>query len=419
MTKQQKLGAIFGSLGGAIGAVTWLVIIGIQAQTPWLIILPIAYGIIGWIMWSVLAVKFPNRYKLIFGLFILWFMIFNFVVGNIVYSCGYISSHTLRGVMGGFDGQRLNMFIGIFSLIGLVLVAKDFSKSEKLLRTTVFAIIILVAIGIGYLFFLENGRCRGGVPNSNNIFSPIPGDIVFQDPLINENISTLMPKSSAQGAFETYKNALGEKNEKIYSSDLLTDASKEMFASRSISQSSMENEFSSIYKPYSINESGNYAVVVFEANNTNSSPYFIQKTDKGWQVDLYTMMRAIKFDSSNNWHLVPGEKHPYLFAFESAVESGSEQSTCEQKGGRWGRIGNFSPNEECDLPAPDGGKICSDASQCESYNCIAKLTEEEKQTVISGTVIRTTGICTTWASETFGCKARVEKGKVSGILCAD
>jgi len=77
---------------------------------------------------------------------------------------------------------------------------------------------------------------------------------------------------------------------------------------------------------------------------------------------------------------------------------------CEARGGEWGRFG-MAQIEQCNLPTSDGGKTCTDRSQCEGF-CVA---EETNATV---------GKCTAWKL-TFGCINIVENGHVTTGLCAD
>jgi len=93
-----------------------------------------------------------------------------------------------------------------------------------------------------------------------------------------------------------------------------------------------------------------------------------------------------------------------------------DKSSCEALGGTWRRIG-LSPRESCNLPTSDGGKECSDASECEGA-CIAELSGAELENAMHGSAIRTKGKCTQWRI-TVGCQARVEDGVVHGMLCVD
>ena len=99
------------------------------------------------------------------------------------------------------------------------------------------------------------------------------------------------------------------------------------------------------------------------------------------------------------------------------VEIPRDKESCEKQGGRWGRIG-IMPKESCNLPTKDAGKICSDSNECEGA-CIAELAKEDyKKVWEERRTIRTKGKCTPWVI-VVGCQARVQNGKVKGILCVD
>jgi hypothetical protein len=93
------------------------------------------------------------------------------------------------------------------------------------------------------------------------------------------------------------------------------------------------------------------------------------------------------------------------------------QQECENKKGRWGRIGLF-PQETCNLPTSDEGKTCNNPSDCEG-SCVATLSKEDQDKAMKQKVsIETSGKCTPWLT-TVGCIAQVQEGKVNGMLCID
>ena len=95
----------------------------------------------------------------------------------------------------------------------------------------------------------------------------------------------------------------------------------------------------------------------------------------------------------------------------------TDKESCESLGGNWGPIGLF-PEEVCVLPTSDGGKICTDSSECEA-KCAASLTEEQYNSLMTAyTLIQTTGFCTAWKTS-VGCNAYVVNGTVSQVLCVD
>lgn len=94
-----------------------------------------------------------------------------------------------------------------------------------------------------------------------------------------------------------------------------------------------------------------------------------------------------------------------------------DKATCEAQGGRWGKIG-LAPIEQCNLPTPDAGKVCSDSRDCTGM-CIAELSKEDYDRVWRDkAVIQTMGKCAPWRI-TVGCVPQVTNGKVQGIICID
>lgn len=125
----------------------------------------------------------------------------------------------------------------------------------------------------------------------------------------------LEAQNSPADAFDRYVEALQGHRTELYNSRLLTENSRAMFHSRTPQGGAMQAEYQSLNKPYQIKEMGRYAVVLFDEKEVSSSPYFIENTFEGWQIDLNTMSQAIRFSTNNAWHLVPGIEHSYLFAF--------------------------------------------------------------------------------------------------------
>lgn len=95
-----------------------------------------------------------------------------------------------------------------------------------------------------------------------------------------------------------------------------------------------------------------------------------------------------------------------------AFASGAAPTTradCEAAGGTWGRFG-LRQQELCDLPAPDAGKVCSDARDCVSA-CIAP----DAAPVGS----RSAGTCHGRMVLMGKCLKHVSEGVVTPPLCAD
>jgi hypothetical protein len=78
-------------------------------------------------------------------------------------------------------------------------------------------------------------------------------------------------------------------------------------------------------------------------------------------------------------------------------------------GGNWTHIGLPGTPKRCDLKATDGGKLCTDSSQCQG-ECMAPAGASEAS--------ETKGTCSDYILN-FGCARRVENGVVGMEICAD
>jgi len=87
----------------------------------------------------------------------------------------------------------------------------------------------------------------------------------------------------------------------------------------------------------------------------------------------------------------------------------STRADCEAAGGKWGRLG-LRPQELCDLPTPDGGKTCTDSTDCASA-CVAP----DAAPVGS----RVEGRCYPRKLLLGTCLKRVRGGVVDAPLCVD
>jgi hypothetical protein len=93
-----------------------------------------------------------------------------------------------------------------------------------------------------------------------------------------------------------------------------------------------------------------------------------------------------------------------------------DREACARQGGRWGQVG-LSPRPMCSLPSPDAGRPCADSGECEGM-CEADPTPAERDVVLRGEPLARLGVCTP-RIPVLGCRARVEQGRVAGILCID
>lgn len=82
---------------------------------------------------------------------------------------------------------------------------------------------------------------------------------------------------------------------------------------------------------------------------------------------------------------------------------------CLAKGGNWTHVGLPGLPKRCDLKTTDGGNSCADSRYCQG-ECLAPENATEG--------VKTTGTCSSYVTE-FGCRSRIENGRVGIKLCVD
>lgn len=112
--------------------------------------------------------------------------------------------------------------------------------------------------------------------------------------------------------------------------------------------------------------------------------------------------------------MLTAEDKDFFRTFLSTFKIGKERKAqygdaatkqeCLRKGGMWQKWG-LAQLEYCQIPAPDGGQPCNDASECSVGSCISFSRELP-------------GECQTYKN-TFGCFSEVKNGEVALALCVD
>ncbi|WP_439449147.1 hypothetical protein [Stenotrophomonas sp. ATs4] len=82
---------------------------------------------------------------------------------------------------------------------------------------------------------------------------------------------------------------------------------------------------------------------------------------------------------------------------------------CQAAGGTLQRLGRLQ-REQCVIPHADAGKACTRKSDC-SGQCLATGKVAAGSAAI--------GTCQRDASQTFGCRQRIDDGKAQGTICVD
>jgi uncharacterized protein len=102
--------------------------------------------------------------------------------------------------------------------------------------------------------------------------------------------------------------------------DIYTPASQRMLRNWVMTPAQMDN----LVKTYRscraeadrIDSSGRLGVIRYPVSQRHCSPWFFEKIDRSWALDLTMMQRAIRFGRDNSWHFEHGVDHPYEYAFE-------------------------------------------------------------------------------------------------------
>ena len=120
---------------------------------------------------------------------------------------------------------------------------------------------------------------------------------------------------------------------------------------------------------------------------------------------------------NSNWVQVgsPAYEQPIIDCAPRMSLPGTADA-CTSAGGKWGPIGIF-PRPVCRMPTVDAGRTCGDDGEC-AGTCIADLSEQQRDRVIAGGMVRTLGRCTP-ARPAIGCLAVVKRGYVDTIVCLD
>ncbi len=92
-----------------------------------------------------------------------------------------------------------------------------------------------------------------------------------------------------------------------------------------------------------------------------------------------------------------------------AAAPAADEASCRTAGGDWRPICRMQ-KPACVITYKDGGKSCSDGSQCQG-DCVAEIT-------IAAAVTPATGKCST-SSDPCGCKTLITDGKTAATLCVD
>lgn len=101
--------------------------------------------------------------------------------------------------------------------------------------------------------------------------------------------------------------------------DIYTLATQEMLRDWVMTPAQMDNVVKSYRRcdaeAEHVDSTGRYAVIRYPVKQRQCSPWFFEKDDGKWALDLTMMQLAIRFGRDNSWHFERGVQHPYAYAF--------------------------------------------------------------------------------------------------------
>jgi len=121
----------------------------------------------------------------------------------------------------------------------------------------------------------------------------------------------LTPEATFTLLLETFKKNINDPNLDIY-----TEESKILKKYQASTSKALSKNIYRLYSAsYEIKQKGDRAVVLY-FQNRRVGPLFLKKTSKGWQFDIISTAKWIRYTFNNEWH-VGGTNHPYMFAFQN------------------------------------------------------------------------------------------------------
>lgn len=101
--------------------------------------------------------------------------------------------------------------------------------------------------------------------------------------------------------------------------DIYTPATRRMLRDWVMTPAQMDNVVKSYRRCTAeaerVDSRGRYSVIRYPVRERQCAPWFFEKVDGAWALDLTMMQRAIRFGRDNSWHFERAADHPYDYAF--------------------------------------------------------------------------------------------------------
>jgi len=162
-------------------------------------------------------------------------------------------------------------------------------------------------------------------------FFLLPEDYKFQrhSPSPTVDLAYFSAQPTPEAAFERYLEKL-EQNISEPGLGIFTEASREFLRRYPTGRDQMQNAFRHFSgRPYEIHQTDVYAVVFYPGGDLTYSPFFLELSEQGWQIDLVTMADVMWVDEKDHWYMIDFD-HPWA---DKLLElcSFNEQGYCQPR----------------------------------------------------------------------------------------
>lgn len=130
--------------------------------------------------------------------------------------------------------------------------------------------------------------------------------------------SSMAPGARPEDTVKAYLRAMAERND---SPDLAlySPESRQMLRRWTVTPAQMDN-IARTYRPCRaeparLDPTGQRAVIRYPIGQRECAPWFLERGQRGWLLDLTMMQNAVRFGRHNAWHFDLSASHPYAFAF--------------------------------------------------------------------------------------------------------
>lgn len=122
-------------------------------------------------------------------------------------------------------------------------------------------------------------------------------------------------QSTPEETFKRYLEA-SKKHIKDPDLDIYTDETKDFWRKWTVTNAQQDNERKFDNVAFQTKIKGDYAVIYYPDKDLTFNPFFLKKSQEGWQLDFVTMSQVLQFNQNNFW-ILASTNHPYMFAFEA------------------------------------------------------------------------------------------------------